>query len=71
MAGDIVPLWGGELATGTTPVPCVVDMLRDLLARAERGEIFGLAVATVSGARTVGTEWAEAGGFKARSWQRQ
>lgn len=36
----------------------VVDKLRDLLARAERGEIKGLGFFVVSGADTVFTGWA-------------
>lgn len=37
------------------PVPEVVDMLRDLLARAEAGEIVAIGVATVKPDGSIGT----------------
>lgn len=53
--GEVVPL-GEAHATGA-PVPEVVEMLEDLVAKARRGEIIGIACAWVDGGHGQFTGW--------------
>ncbi len=60
----IVSLHGEEPVVSGAPVRCVVEMLQDLLARAERGEIAAAAIAAVNANRATITEWTESGGYR-------
>lgn len=55
---------GAAVLVPNAPVACVVDLLRDYLARAERGEITAIAIAAVTPSRNLSTQWAEPGGFR-------
>lgn len=60
----IVSLHGDEPVVAGAPVSCVLEMLQDLLARAERGEITAAAVATVGPGRGIATAWTDPGGYR-------
>lgn len=62
---NIIPLFdGSEAVVPNQPVACVVDLLRDYLAQAEAGDVTGVLIAVVRPNRNVGTQWAEAGGYR-------
>lgn len=56
-AGKVVAL--GRMAATPGPVQDVVDILRDLLTRAEAGEIRALAVNVVDGGNVTSHEWCQ------------
>lgn len=55
-------LMGDELARQAQENALVLEVLRDAVARAEAGDVIGVAVVTVSSTGSVGTSFAPAGG---------
>ncbi len=63
MTDNVITIHGNTLPG--QPVPDVIDTLREMLARAERGEIHAVAIVTVDTVHDVtGTSWSGGAGTR-------